>query len=389
MSSQAGGQVLSAPSPGLTDRSPRTVAGNVLPGDAHGQPRAVAGPVAVGADADGEVERRTFAHRHQAAEPSAGAMRVQFGLEDLLALTQHPRGRCRRVRVVATRERRVDAHDSGAAGAFQLRLLHARVAGAQGDAQATTALSALWSESEEPSLQRWRGAVGAELAEQWLRQGQEARAEPMLRALLDEQRRRFGEQDLHVGRVRLQLGRALIALGRHAEAAPMIQEGANQHFARLGGGRSAVMRGVLELTARTNLLGGETTRARLAWQLLREWLGDELGPNSSETRLAQAHVGLVMMRAGDAAAAEPLLREALQRVSIVLDADAPQVHYQRMLLAECLLALDRPAAARELLAGIDADAVERVWPEREGGPWRAQLASMRQRAGGGPSTSAR
>jgi DNA-binding winged helix-turn-helix (wHTH) protein len=279
--------------------------------------------------------------------------------------------------------------ENSAAGAFRLRLLNARVAVVQGDPRATQALSSLWSESEDPAHLRWRGTVGAELAEQWLRQGQAARAEPMLRALLDEQRRRFGEQDLRVGRVRLQLGRVLIALGRLAEAAPMVKEGANQHFARLGGGRSLAMREVLDLTARAHLLAGETTRARATWQLLREWLGDERGANSSDTQLAQAHVGLAMTRAGEAAAAEPVLREALQRAAIVLDADAPQLHYQRLLLAECLLALDRAAAAREVLAGIDADAVERIWPEREGGMWRAQLASLRQRAGDVQGESAR
>ena len=78
------------------------------------------------------------------------------------------------------------------------------------------------------------------------------------------------------------------------------------------------------------------------------------GEESSAGFVALSDLALTTQLAGDARAAEPLMRRALQIAQKLYPPDSPVIHGVRYNLATCLLDLKRPAEAAPLLQGIDA-----------------------------------
>lgn len=78
------------------------------------------------------------------------------------------------------------------------------------------------------------------------------------------------------------------------------------------------------------------------------------GEESSAGFAALSDLALTTQTTGDARAAEPLMRRALQIAQKLYPPDSPLMHGARYNLATCLLDLNRPAEAASLLRGIDA-----------------------------------
>ncbi len=268
---------------------------------------------------------------------------------------------------------------SGSLVSSRAATIEARLASIRGERGAAARLGEALAKlrTAEPNGSETYEAGTIELARRMANHGDAASAEARLRELLDNQTRVLGPGHARTARTQLALGQVLLQQRRAGEAAQQIFEGTSNLFAVLGR-RHPLTHRALDDLAGAMFQAQDFKRAAFHWDTLRGWLVEDAGASSSLTLLAQAQVGLARLRAGSAIEAEPLLREALDRVGVVLDAGAPQHQYQRLLLAECELALGRIDAARTLLERIEPAALAAHSGDPDPG---ARLTVLRQRAG--------
>lgn len=222
-----------------------------------------------------------------------------------------------------------------------------------------------------------RGSILFALADNLVLLGRLADAEAQYRALLAEQLRRHGEEHPRPAYTRVGLASALARLGRLAEARELLQDAGRVLAARMGSGHRQTLT-ALDMLADVCFREADWAAAAARWAEVQAGYAALMGEGSSYVLTVQTNRAAALHRGGDAAGAEPMLDDALQRARAILPADAPQVQQIRVALAECRLDLRRTDSVPALLEGLSAEALNLAQPEPD---WPARLWALRQRAG--------
>ncbi|MBL8343906.1 MAG: winged helix-turn-helix domain-containing protein [Rubrivivax sp.] len=272
---------------------------------------------------------------------------------------------------------------------FRARLLFAKSWLTAGDLSLQESLAQLeeaatlvspFSEEQAPS----RSVILFGLADNLALVGRLAEAEALYRQLLGEHVQRHGEQHVRSRYTQVGLGNVLARLGRYDEARAEIEPAAAGLAAALGARHRQT------LTAR-DMLADLRFRQRDFAGAAREWAevqagyAELMGEGSSYTLTVQTQHAAALLRAGQAAAAEPLLRRALTLARAFLAHEAPQVQQIRCVLAECLLELDGAAEAQCLAEGLQPAALALAEADAD---WPARLASLHRRTAAGSAAAA-
>lgn len=264
---------------------------------------------------------------------------------------------------------------------FQARLLYAKswvAGGAQALADSTRLLREAWQLVQPMTVAQapWREKIAFGLADNLTSQGQHAQGEALYRSLLASQQASHGADHLRTQITKVGLGSNLVYQGRLDDAARLLAE-AEQALAQRVGPQHRMTLSAADLQALVLFKQAQYPAAQALWQRVHAGFSALMGPDSGAALAVQANIGLAQHRAGHAAAALPVLQDALQRARSNQPDDAAQVQYLRYLLADCLLDLGQPAPAGTLLQGLRAEAIAEA---EQGNDWDARLAWQRGRA---------
>ena len=226
-------------------------------------------------------------------------------------------------------------------------------------------------ESQAP----WRDKILFALADNYTMVGRHADGEVLFRQLHADQVRRLGADHARPAYTLVGLGRTLTNQGKLPEARAVFEEA----IAKLGASLGAQHR--MTLTARDQLATvqmqeGQFVEAAEQWAVAQAGFAALLGEGSSYTITLETSRAQALHRAGQLRESEILLRDALERVRVILPEDSPQTQQIRFALAECLLDRRQRAEAATLFAGLDAKALNLAQQEPD---WPAKLARLQGR----------
>ncbi len=275
---------------------------------------------------------------------------------------------------------------SAQAPLFRARLLFVKSWVVSGDGSIEASLAPLQEAAtlvegmvDEPA----RGSILFALADNLVMLERHAEAEALYRRLLAEQVERQGDEHPRPNYTRVGLGVALVRQGRLAEAQPLLEQAAAHLAARLGPRHRQTLT-ALDTLAELRFRRHDWSGAATGWAEVRAGFAALLGEGSSYTLTVATNHAVALHRGGDAARAEPLLAQALQRARAFLAENAPQAQQIRFALADCRIDLGRAGEALPLLEGLDAQALNLAAPEPD---WPARLRRLRERAGAVPAAS--
>lgn len=313
-----------------------------------------------------------FAQAPEVAPTQVQAVRLRLAL-DLVQLSRLDEAR----KVV----RDIDAQSGSGDANFRVRLLYVKswlVGGELAVKEATRLLEeAMHVADATPDLDpQVRRVTAFALADSYSMENRLAEAEAVYRGLHAEQVKAFGADDARTLFTTVGLGRTLGQKGQLDEARPLLQRAAEGLAARLGPSHRQTLDAQDQL-AQLRYLAKDYAGAARDWAQVHQGFVALLGAGSSMTITVLTNQAMATRRAGQAALAEPMLRDALAKSRAFLKEDAPQVQQNRVELAECLLELGRPAEAAPLLVGLTPDALNDAQPERD---WPARLTALRARA---------
>jgi serine/threonine-protein kinase len=195
--------------------------------------------------------------------------------------------------------------------------------------------------------------------------GEHARAEPLLREVVEVERELYGPTHPHLAVDFNNLASAIHYQGRHAEAEPYYRQAVEVGRAAYGSDHPTVAQ-FLENLATLLDDGG---RHREAEPFYREALRIQLaalGPSSPRVPVLRRNLALNRHSLGEYEEAEALLREAIRAFRAELGADHLYTGLAMASLGRTLTAAGRPAEARPLLEAALA-LLEAALPE---GHWR-------------------
>lgn len=233
---------------------------------------------------------------------------------------------------------------------------------------------ALVESLDEPEA-AWRDKIVFALADNYALVGRCAEAEWLYRRLLLEQEKRFDVDHARTHYTRVGLANAVARQGRHSEAQELLESAALGLEDRLGANHRQTLT-ALDMLADVHFRNKEFVRAERLWRRVHDGYAALMGSRSSFAITVLTNRALSLHRSGDAAAAEPLLRDALAGVRTFTNDEAPQVQQVRCELADCLLDLGRADEALGQVAGLDAAALNLAQPEPD---WPERLRQLAQR----------
>ena len=203
-------------------------------------------------------------------------------------------------------------------------------------------------------------------------------AEALYRRLLGEQSGRLGAGHARTLYTQVGLGSVLVRLGRHADAEAALQAAADGLAAALGAEHRQTLT-ALDMLAELHFARAAFERAAATWAAVQAGYAALMGDGSSYVITVQTQRAKALHRAGRAADAEPLLRDALARLGTIGELSLPQAQQVRFALAECLADLGQVAEAASLLPGLEPVALANAQPEPD---WPERLAALRTRLAG-------
>lgn len=219
-----------------------------------------------------------------------------------------------------------------------------------------------------PDAALLRERVDFDLGQTRMMLGDYAKAEQVIRHLIDVQDARYGANHPRPLYTRVALAACLGYEGRNDDAQAMLLAASDGLMRTLGPNDRKTISARDQLAAVVYRKGDYAGAAAL-WTDVLAGFTRLMGETSSSAVTAESNVGLAWLHAGQAARAEPPLRSALAHARATEADDAPRVQQIRFVLADALLELRRHAEVPALLRDLNPEQLnlaeqERDWPAR-------------------------
>ena len=244
--------------------------------------------------------------------------------------------------------------------------------------QADAALAQLpAAEAADPGNDLLRDRIAFDQGQTWTMLGDLAAGERRLRSLLAQQQARFGVEHARPLYTQVALA-ANLGYQLQADEAKRLLLQAGAGLARLLGPDDRKTLMAYNQLATVHFRAGEFAQAAAQWAPVALGYRRLTGPISADTLTVDSNRGLAWLYAGDAARAEPVLRDALDRAR---QADpgprpGPRVQQIRFALADGLLDLGHSDEAATLLEGLSAEQINLA---QQAADWPARLDWLRAR----------
>ncbi len=202
----------------------------------------------------------------------------------------------------------------------------------------------------------FRERIWFNLADSLAMDGQLAESETLLRQLIVQQQRHWGERSAKALFTSVVLANNLMLQDRTTEARailPGVIDGLNQALGPQHR-RTLLAKSVLGYI----LMREQNFAAALpVFDEVYQAFAASYGATSQGTLAMQGNAAMAQLYSGDPRGAEPRLRTALATAHATFAIDSPQVQMLRYLLADCLLTLRQPREVPPLLDGLTVDAL--------------------------------